>query len=113
MYLNEADTGGVGADQVLQLDMVDGAVVSGTTNSIETYGGVQSFTWVGLQKIDGNWAGIAGNDSGFYLYTSFVTPAGFTPDRVLLLVRNNASAAPGSIVMGFDFFRMRTGKWLP
>lgn len=67
---------------------------------------------VGIQKLNTTYHFWALSAAGNWLHIGSTTHA-TTFDRVKLFANNATNGAPGNMVMGFDFFRFKTGRYLP
>jgi hypothetical protein len=112
IHLNESDTntvqvefarifGGVGAS-IAVTNNVGGA---GTTKG-------QVGHVVGIQKLGTVYHAWVMSAAGNWLHVGSATHTGVAPTHAQLAA-NSATTSPGNWIVGFDFFRFRTGRLLP
>lgn len=95
-------------------------ITAGSSTSIGAGGNIgggstgeaQPFCFTGIQKLGTTYHFFAAPEQGAWQWMGSTTHSS-TFTRVLLLAGNTVQTAPGNIVMGFDFFRFKSGKYLP
>lgn len=114
IYLNETDANTV----QVEAGRVTAAATAATTmfdvgpQSVGVDSLCQTAAYVGIQKIGTTYNFFAGQPNGNWTSLTSQTHAGALPWLVLALT-NASNAAPGNMLMGCDFVRFVSGRYLP
>lgn len=113
-YLNRSVTNGIRAQ--------GGKIVAGVvTGNVSGDVGAQSagtdclsqpLEFVGVQKINDDYHCFVGTGTGNWVHLASVNYTG-TVDTLTLSANCGSTAAPGNMIMGCDFVRVKTGRFLP
>jgi hypothetical protein len=115
VMLNEGETNIIQAQAGIINAGVDASNVTGNTGpqSVGTDSKLQDFCYVGIQRRTLSYDFWVGMPNSHWVRFTPRSSSGWTPSWIVFAVGNSTSAAPGNMILGIDFIRLRSERHLP